>query len=392
MLTKGFLKPEISVGKLGRRRFWTGNIIGLLIAVVLSYFFSYSRESLRSITLMADLFMLTEGEFRLYDLFFAAFAASLGLGFTVIYWLRGNSRNIKKNHLRLFTISNAWFINLIALMLISRFGTTLTLSLYGLRGYDGQLDLLQGFWILLFLIPVYIFFAHWNSVKLIFRTSNWVPASILIYSLTAFGLFKITPVNREILNQAYYSQNKDRFDYIDSEFEKARNLGVFFSDTTRQILKRKYAERTISLVYDLKQAFETDRKVPLDTLILQKIVTHNMNRHILYFYRNPQDRDKNWPYAYPEYIYNQILKHDIDSKETNVLFEILAEQIFIFTAPEVDWTNWETFTRFERERSIYRNLLTHSTGTIQSRLIHVIDKLKSDDKYERYSYLLPDTV
>ena len=62
MLTKGFLKPEISIDKLGKRQFWIGTIIGILIAFVLSYFFNYSRESLRMITFMADPYILTEKE------------------------------------------------------------------------------------------------------------------------------------------------------------------------------------------------------------------------------------------------------------------------------------------------------------------------------------------
>lgn len=65
MLKKGFLKPEISINRLGKKQFWTGTIIGILFAFVLSYFFNYSRESLRMITFMADPYILTEKEFRL---------------------------------------------------------------------------------------------------------------------------------------------------------------------------------------------------------------------------------------------------------------------------------------------------------------------------------------
>ena len=390
MLTKGFLKPELSIERLGKRQFWTGNVIGILFALVLSYFLNFSRESLRTITIMADLYILTEKEFRLYDLFFAAFATSLGFGFTIIYWLSGRNKNIKKRYLKSFTISNSWLITFVALMLVARFGSILPIIVYGLAGYDNHLDLLHDFWLMLVLIPTYVFFAHWNSIRMIFRTRYWVILSIVFYVVTTFYLYKTTYADRDILNQSYYSHNKHRFDYIDSEFEKARKLGVFFSDTTKQILRKIYAERTTDLVLKLKQAFQTNNFVPLDTLILEKIVVHNMNRHGLYFYGRHQDRDNNWSYALPEDIYRQILKHKINSKEMEVLFEILSEQISLFTASEINWEEWINYTDYEREKSYYGSNLLRGTVTIQSRLIQVADKLKSDKKYEKYHYLLHD--
>jgi len=42
---------------------------------------------------MADPYILTEKEFRLYDLFFASLATSLGFGVTIIFWLRGRNKN-----------------------------------------------------------------------------------------------------------------------------------------------------------------------------------------------------------------------------------------------------------------------------------------------------------
>jgi len=388
MLTIGFLKPEISIDKLGKRQFWTGIIIGLLTSFVLSYFFNYSRESLRMITFMADPYILTEKEFRLYDLFFASFATSLGFGFTIIYWLSGSNKNIKKRYLKTSSISYSWLIILVALMLIARFGSILPIVVYSLPGYDGQLDLLNDFWLMLVLIPIYVFFAHWNTIRMIFRTRYWVLLSIVFYVLTTFYLYKTTYVDRDILNHSYYSQNKHRFDYIDSEFDKAKKLGVFFSDTTKQILRKKYAERTTDLVLRLKTAFKTENIVSLDTLILEKIVIHNMNSHGSYFYGRHQDKDINWPFAIPENIYTQILKHDIESKETELLFEILSEQISLFISPRINWDEWEKYTVYEKDKSNFRRNLMNRNETIQSRLIQVVDRLKTDKRYHKYHHLL----
>jgi len=390
MLKKGFLKPEISIDNLGKRQFWTGIIIGVGFSFILSYFFNYSREALRSFTFMGDLFIISEKEFRLYDLFFAAFSTSLGFGFTIIYWLRGRNKYIKKGYLKTYTIANAWFITFVALMIVARFGSILPIILYHLYGYDNHLDFLHEFWLLLILIPIYVFFAQWNTIRLIFKTKNWILISIAFYCITAFYLFKTTYADRDILNSNYYSQNKERFDFINTEFENARKLGVFFSDSTNLILQKRYAERTTDLVISLKQAFKQNRAVQLDTLILEKIVIHNMNLQDIYMYRHKIEKDKNWPYALPEEIYHQILMHDINSEETKILFEILFEQISLFNSQKIDWRHWSDYTIYEREKFYFRRDLMHSTVTIQSRLIQVANEIKEDNRYERYWYLLPD--
>jgi len=389
MLSKGFIKPTIGITKLGKRQFWTGIVVGIVASFILSYFFNYSRESLRAITFTGDPFILTQKEFRLYDLFFAFFATSLGFGLTIIYWIRGRNQNIKRRFLKVYAISNSLLIVLVALMLVARFGSILPIIVYGLHGYDGHLDLLHDFWLLLVLIPIYVFFANWNTIRLIFIARYWMLLSFVFFAITSFFIYNTTYVNRDILNQSYYSKNKERFDYIDSEFEKASNLGVYYDVTTKQVLRKKHAERTTDLVFDLKQAFDKENIVSLDTLILQKIVIHNLNWHGFFYGRN-HDIDKNWPYALPENIYWQIMKHDVDDAETKILFEILAEQISIFNTPDIPWNNYQKYTHYEREKSTFRRNLMFNTNTIQSRLVQVVEKLKSDNKFDKYHYLLSD--
>ena len=229
-----------------------------------------------------------------------------------------------------------------------------------------------------------------NTIRLIFRTKNWILISIVFYCITTFYLYKTTSADREILNQNYYLQNKERFDYIDKEIEKARKYGVFFSDSTNQLLQKRYAERTTDLILDLKCAFNQNKTVELDTLILEKIVIHNMNLQDIYMFRHRIEKDKNWSYAMPEKIYNQILMNDINSEETKILFEILFEQISLFNSHEIDWRHWNDYTIYEREKSIFRHNLMHSTETIQSRLIQVTNELRKDNRYEKYWHLIPD--
>lgn len=145
MLTKGFLKPPLSIDTLGKRNFVTGVSIGILSAIVLSLFFNYSRESLRVITILRDLYILPENESRWYDLFFASLSTSLGFGLSIIYWLIGKNKHIKKRYVKNFAISNSLLINIVVLLAVTRFGSILPLVLYGSYGYDGQLDLLHDF-------------------------------------------------------------------------------------------------------------------------------------------------------------------------------------------------------------------------------------------------------
>ncbi|PKP46575.1 MAG: hypothetical protein CVT94_14190 [Bacteroidetes bacterium HGW-Bacteroidetes-11] len=390
MLNKGYLKPVISIEKIGKIRFLTGIVIGILVAFLASYFLNYSRESMRMLTFFADPLILSEKEFRLYDLFFAAFSTSFGFGFTIAYWAGGRNPNIKRRYLMTFVASNAWMVSIVAFALVARYGSNLPIIMYGLYGYDGQFDLLNDYWYIFIMIPAYVFFAHWNTIRLVFRTRFWVIISIGFYLIISFSLYKTTAADRNILNQTYYSRHKQRFDFIDSEFDKASRIGIFFSDTTKEILRKENAERTTDLVYKLKNAFQTDSIIPVDTLILQKIVIHNMNKHGLYLYGHNKDRDLNWPYALPEQIYNQILKNDVNSKETELLFEILAEQIAIFTAPENAREGRKKYTFYEHEKSNFKRNLMSITETIQSRLLQVVRKLRSEKSFEKYHYLIPE--
>jgi hypothetical protein len=391
MLRKGFLKPEISISTLGKSQFWTGIIIGVGISFILNYFLNYSREALRLFTFFGDPYILSEKEFRIYDIFFTCFSTSIGFGFTIIYWLRGKNVNIKKNYLRTYTITNSVIIIFISLMAVSRVGSILPIILYSFHGYDNHLDILNDFWLLFVLIPIYIFFTNWNSIRLLFRTKNWILISMLFYGLTSFYLYKTTTVDREKLNKGYYTHNKERFEYIDKEIKNARSLGVYFSDTTKLILQKRYAERTTDLVQKTKKAFKSDSVVSLDTLLLQKIIIHNMNDegYSWRMYRKNKI-EENWSYPMPEEIYNQILKRNIDDPEMKILFGILFEQISLFTAKEINWNNSDSFSIYEREKSMYKRDLLFFTQTIQSRLIQVIQILKSNERYEQYHHIIPE--
>jgi hypothetical protein len=92
----------------------------------------------------------------------------------------------------------------------------------------------------------------------------------------------------------------------------------------------------------------------------------------------------------PEEIYFQIFKHDVKSQETKLLFEILSEQISIFTTKDIDWMESGKYSNLEMEKYYFKTSILRKTETIQSRLKQVVEVLNSNDKYKDYHHLIPD--
>lgn len=389
MLQKGFLKPEISIKNIGKLKFYSGILYGCLFALIISFFFNYSRESLRVISFLGDPLLFDERIHRLYDLFFAAISTSLGFGITTIYWLKGSNRKIKKQYLKNFLITNSAFVLLVCLMAIARLGSLFSIIVYGMRGYDDDLNLITDFEVVFLTIPIYAFLIHWNSIQLLFKIKYWLLKSCVIYAIITAILVLVSSTNRGILNETYYFKNKVQFSYIQSEFENAKKLGIVFPNTLQLTLQKRYTAEIHNLVYDLKNSFNRNYKVSLDTLILEKIVVHNVNHHGKSYFRRIENRDLNWPFARPLHIYNQILLHDSNSIETQQLFEILSLQAKIFNMPSF-WDNAmvDKYSPYEYELISFRGDIMFSTTSIQSELIQVIEKLKSTEKYSKYHHLL----
>lgn len=392
MLQKGFIKPQLTINRLGKKHFWIGIIFGLTIAVLLNFFMNWSRESLRLLTILRDLLILEKRELFLYDLFFSSFSTAFGLGFTIIYWLHYERKIVRKRYMRTYAITYTFLISFLPFIILVRIGSLLPFLIYCMYGYDDQLNFLKEYWLFISLIPLYIFLANWNIVRILYKTRFWIILSFFIWSAVSMSIIRITSADREVLNHAYYLLHKTKFDYIDTELEKAKALGITYDKKTKKYLKSINSEGSTKLVKDVKQAFAKKHVVSIDTLILQKILIHNMNRHERYWIRNYRrfSPDANWSYAYPEEIYCQILMHDVNSFETKILFEILSEQQVILSVKDFSYEESLKLPQSERHLQFDRYYILRNTETIQSRLIQVIEKIKSDETYKQYFYSLPD--
>lgn len=391
MLRKGFIKPILTVDGIGRTRFWVGILVGLIFSFLFSYLFNYYREGFRSITITGDLYLLSEQDFRLYDLFYAFFATSLGLGFTILTWFYGrNKPKIRRHYLRFYAISSIYLVTFIFLGGVTRFASIFPLVFYTVWGYDNQIDLIHIFWLLFVLIPLVLFFLQWNTIRLLVRTKHWISFSFILFLIISFYLYQTSAMDRNILKVALYNENKEKFDYIDGEFHRAKEYGIYFSETTREILQKHYAERTTLLVEDVKSAFATKNRVSIDTLILQKILIHNLHRRAIYYWEK-DEMEKNWAFALPEQVYEQIKMYpDINSPEVKILFEILHEQKQILDISDLKHKDWEQRSDYEDKRLNHNMNYFHETRSIYQSLDQIIKKLRSNNKYQMYHYLIPE--
>ena len=387
-MTVKFRKEKISIQNIGKQRFWIGIISGLFSAITISLTFSYFRELFRFFTtLSADLLILEKFELQFYNYFFSSLATVLGLSITVAIWMTNNNHNRKKDKIyKQLSRANIYFTFWLILMMIARFGSVLPFILYGMPGYDNQLNLFEEYWLLFVLIPIVVFFQNWFIVRLVYRSSKWIFYSFLICIAITFVLNSTTSINQEILNNVYYKKFESDYNYIDKQINRAKiEYGIEFKENAIETLKKWKTESSTEQVVNLKSAFSKDKKVSLDTIILQKIVIKNFKENGRYFRRNSID---NWRYAFPKDILRQLELYDINSNESKELIEILKEQINLINTPEIDWEEYDKHTDTEIRKSF--GVKYNVPKQIIEQLKKVRDSLINDNKYYDISKDLPE--
>jgi hypothetical protein len=387
-MTVKFRKEKISIQNIGKQRFWIGIISGLFSAIIISLTFSYFRELFRFFTtLSADLLILEKSELQFYNYFFSSLATVLSLSITVAIWMTNNNHNRKKDKIyKQLSRANIYFTFWLILMMIARFGSVIPFILYGMPGYDNQLNLFKEYWLLFVLIPIVVFAQNWFIVRLVYRSSKWIFYSFLICIAITFVLNSTTSINQEILNNAYYKKFESDYNYINQQINKAKiEYGIEFKENTIETVKKWKTESATEQVINLKSAFSKDKKVSLDTIILQKIVVKNFKENGRYYRRNSID---NWRYAFPKDILRQLELYDINSNESKELVEILKEQIDLINTPEIDWKEYDKHTDTEIRKSF--GIKYNVPKQIIEQLEKVRDSLINDNKYSGISKDLPE--
>ena len=381
-------KDYISIQNIGLKRFWVGVAAGLFSSISLSLAFNYTREVYRLITgFEPDLLILDKQEFLYFDIFFASLAATLGFSISVWIWMNNINHlrkrdRINKQLARTYSLLGFW----VFFGVVARFGTNLPIILYRTYGYDNHLNLLDDFWLIFVLIPIVVFFQSWLGVRLVYRPGKWIWLSLICCLTMSLILFKTTGVDRNIVNENYFLRYEPQLLYVDNEVLNAQEkYGIKFDQKTISSLKKFSAESSFDQFESVRLAFRSGRKVKLDTIIMQKIILHNMKEGYWHYYYWGRNDINNWRYPLPTEILKQVYLHGPGTPETGELFSILNLQIKLanisLSSPEYR-NNWSNLTLLEMKRISYASY--HLPEIIIEQLVSVLGELKSMPEYQPY--------
>ena len=396
MLKKGYLKPRLTIKAIGKRNFWYGILLWFLASNILCLGSNFIREIMRltAWSYDGDLFIRSAENFNKFDLFFSFLSTTLAFGLTVYFW-NSQIKYRKKRHFIRYASSVAIMYLFLPLTIITRFGINLNFILYNFESEEKSLALMNNFWIIFILIPIYLFFNFWNSTVFVFRTRYWVIISAVIIVISSLLFDKFLSIDKEIANSIYYKRYSVERSYVDSQSEIAKTFGIEFSSEAVNALKKRNSKATLYLLNKTKETFDTKEKVALEFLFMEKVLIHNLNRNDRYYNtrRYPVEiyGERNWSFAMPEHIYYQIMLYDNpDCIEVQLLFDILSEQISLFNIKDFYDFDFENVSDYERNHFFFGRNLYHSTETILSRLVQVRNKLYANEKYIEYRKLLPE--
>jgi hypothetical protein len=321
------IKEKISVGLIGRSRFYIGLSVGISFSIVTYLFFAYFREVLRLQTFDSDLVMPTEKEFFVYNLFFAAVSVTIGFGATVWFWFHGlfsSERSRKKiNYISAYSI----FWSMFLLYVVSKTGSTMVWILFSIDGYDDHLNLSKEFPLLLFLLPTVFFLNIWTPIRLSFRSGNWFFKSLGGYFVLSAIFAFSSPVDQRALNDSWNRFMTPYNQIVDNEIDRAQSKGLEISPIAIETIRFNRKEGVIKQAKALKGRFKSEKPIPVDTVILELIAIKKTSVRALDGHWN--DERERWPFALPGDVYRHMTISD-DSVKNSYLTEILLEYESIF--------------------------------------------------------------
>jgi len=320
-------KEKLSIDYLGRFNFWIGISIGLLAIFVFKLLFSAGLESLRYLNFLAGkLSTYSNWEWFCNEFFMSLLATTLGMCLGILFWLLNISVQKRKENRRkiLFAISflsiTLWF----PLMAIGRMATTLYFVVYSSRSYDNELNFYDDFSLVYFIIPISIFLQSWLAVQLLFKCKKWMIYSFVGCLILGLLFINIRAIDPSILKDRFYNNFKEEITFSNSVLQDAEeNYGINYSPETKEVIQSQRTLRSMQQVKDVKKAFESSRRISLDTILLNRIIIHNAKQDRL-SYRKKMSW-KNWVYSTPLEIYDQLKLHKFGTSEYIELINCLEE-------------------------------------------------------------------
>ncbi|HWA33119.1 MAG TPA: hypothetical protein VG737_03265 [Cyclobacteriaceae bacterium] len=324
-------REHLSIELFGRPTFYAGVAIGLAIAILSQLFFIYGFEILRSTTIYSADFLAPVGlELFAYDLFFAGISFAIGFGICAWFWLHNP---------RPFKISVAWiqFIrlyllcgSLILAVVVIRTANYISMLLFGLDGYDNELNFYEEIPELLFLLPTVFFFNVWTVLRLKFIAGSWFWKSIVMYVCGSLVLALFVNIDQSKINANWSKINRPYNDIVDREIKRAKGHGIEVSSADAEILKLNRKGRVRKMALSLKHRFGQPTAVQGTDVVKELILIKKSTFDYI-------GQDDGWPYPYPSIIFEQ-LQITRDTVTFDYLMEILEEYRSIFrSTDEEDW-------------------------------------------------------
>lgn len=371
---KNSLRPKLTIDTIGTWRFWLGILIGVLYAIVLFLFFYWSREMLRYLTgVFSDLLLFSEAEFRFFDTFLAAFSTAVGFSFTIHFWMstpRFKSVKLRRS-MRLGQVNSSLII-WVPIMLLARIGSLLFLVLF--LGFGPEIDLMmmEDFYYLFVMLPLVILLQNWMAISKVFNVRRWILFSIAMFILLTFIISSFFSTNDNDIDSAYLSRFSDEYRYLDDEVARAESLYElnYLPKAIRSLKRWRTNDAKIQLG-QVTGAFTVGHAVPLDTIILQKIIIRNAK--IGFWAPRKSNTIKGWYYATPMEILEQIKLQKSDATILGELINLLKEQILLLNTAYVDNNDQNDMDINERRRYF----VTRNKQEVVNQITEVIKELES---------------
>lgn len=381
-----FRKDHISIKQIGLLRFWMGIALGLFTATVISMFFTHFDELFRFLGgARYDLYIPAPEITMFYDRFYSILAVSLGFSITMWIWLKARFGEDRKT-LRRKRIAQTYILVIFwtVLLVFVRFSSILGVLLGPMLDTE-TINLHTEYALLFYLLPPVIFLQCWFEVRRIFLCGKWIFSSLLLCLIVAGTLSITTNVDQQIFNEQNEKRNQHEYDFMNREIARADSLySIRFDEETVINFRNWYSPKTMEQIYFVQKAFGRDHNVSLDTIIMEKIIVHNIKSA---GYKSRANWTwHTWDYAYPRYLFKQIHLADKNSAEMTELFMLLNEEILLCNGPDTTGLSSDKLSNYEQRGVSYA--FYNIPPVAIDRLIEVRDTLLSDTNFRSYHHFL----
>ncbi|AXG71888.1 hypothetical protein KORDIASMS9_04146 [Kordia sp. SMS9] len=374
------LKPRLQISKIGKIQFWLGLFYGLLNAVVFYLFVFYLIDFMMvfMIAIDGDLPLQTKSISFFETSFLAATSLSLGITMMIRHWFMRPTFRFQRSHKKIsLRISNyslfIYYLVLYVAIVYIRFfvfGKTFT-GVYQPVDYTN----------LLFIIPLYLFFVAWTEVSRYFVANKWIISAFLIGLLTIFFLNSLNIKPTTFSEKAFKIMQAEELKYLDHELKKAKEkYNLQFSEETVSALKELRSKRSFELLEKVRLAFTTDKKVSLDTIILEKILIHNFKG----YYKGWRD---SYAYIFPFQAYEQLRKVDSQSSQATELILVLEEFYKLsILMMEIPIDNHDNLLYQKKVSILEDQLYNYDSNEYRKMFYETIFLVKNLQKLNRYDH------